>query len=208
MLVWTRNNLLIILLALSLVRCSRQEVVAPEISVDEFLSGDLAFRRGRTMESDAIAGMGGSRYDYSHVGVIVSHGDSLCVVHVEPMREGDERVKEVSIEEFFHPENAVKGCVTRCEALSEQQRHIIEREAMALVRRGVEFDHDYRLSDTTAMYCTELVDFLYRKVDLSLTEQRHRVPLAQEDVLLPSSIMRDGALKEVWSYDLRPARHN
>jgi hypothetical protein len=58
------------------------------------------------------------------------------------------------------------------------------------------------------MYCTELVDFLFRKVDISLTEQRHRVPLAQEDVLLPSSIMRDGALKEVWSYDLRPARHN
>ena len=182
--------------------------MAPEISVDEFLSGDLAFRRGRTMESDAIAGMGGSRYDYSHVGVIVSHGDSMCVVHVEPMREGNEQVKVVSIEEFFHPANAVKGCVTRCKALSEQQRHIIEREAMALVRRGVGFDHDYRLSDTTAMYCTELVDFLFRKVDISLTEQRYRVPLAQEDVLLPSSIMRDGALKEVWSYDLRPARHN
>ena len=208
MLVWTRNNLLIILLALSLVRCGRQEVVAPEISVDEFLSGDLAFRRGRTMESDAIASMGGQEYDYSHVGVVVSHADSLCVVHVEPVRGGDERVKIESVEEFFHPINAVKGCVARYEALSDPQRHVIEREAMALVQRGVEFDHDYRLSDTTAMYCTELVDFLFRKVDISLTRQRYRVPLAQEDVLLPSSIMRDGALEKVWSYDLRPARHN
>ncbi|MBO5984254.1 MAG: hypothetical protein J6P90_04450 [Rikenellaceae bacterium] len=180
----------------------------PEIPTGEFLSGDLVFRRGRTMESDAIAGVGGSRYDYSHVGVIVSQGDSLCVVHVEPMREGDERVKMVSLQEFFHPANAVKGCVTRCVVLGEQQRQIIEREAMTIVRRGVEFDHDYRLSDTTAMYCTELIDFLFRKVDISLTQQRYRVPLAQEDVLLPSSIMRDGTLKEVWSYDLRPARHN
>ena len=208
MLVWTRNNLIIILLSLSLVQCHRPDVVLPEIPIDEFRSGDLLFRLGRTLQSDAIASMGGQEYDYSHVGVVVSHADSLCVVHVEPVRGGDERVKIESVEEFFHPINAVKGCVARYEALSDPQRHVIEREAMALVQRGVEFDHDYRLSDTTAMYCTELVDFLFRKVDISLTRQRYRVPLAQEDVLLPSSIMRDGALEKVWSYDLRPARHN
>ena len=206
--VWIRNNLFIILLVFALVQCRKAEVLMPEIPVEEFREGDVAFRLGRTLESDAIARMGGSEYDYSHVGVVVTLADTVGVVHIEPMRGDEELIKIESVERFFSAEYAVKGCVVRREDMTEQQRQLISREAKALLQRSVRFDHDYSLSDSTAMYCTELVDFLFRRVGITLTPERYTLPLAREAVILPCSMLRDGDMQQVWRYDLRPARHN
>lgn len=206
MLISIRNSLSLIFLALCVVQCSTRRDVVPVIPFEELRGGDVAFRLGRTLQSDAIAAATEDESRYSHVGVIVGRGDSLRVVHIEPERDGEERVKMENVDEFFHPARAVAGCVARYENLTEQQRQTIEREALQLYAKGVAFDHDYSLEDTTRMYCTELVDFVFRRADVVLTEQRRRVPLVEEEVLFPTDMLN--GLQRVWHYDLRPARHN
>lgn len=206
MLISIRNSLSLIFLALCVVQCSTREEVVPAIPVQELREGDVAFRLGRTLQSDAIASVVEGESRYSHVGVVVGRGDSLRVVHIEPERDGEERVKMESVEAFFHPARAVAGCVARYENLTEPQRQTIEREALRLYVKGVEFDHDYSLEDTTRMYCTELVDYVFRGANVVLTEQRRRVPLVKEEVLFPTDMLN--GLQQVWYYDLRPARHN
>lgn len=208
MLISIRNNLLLILTLLCVVQCRTRQVVIPTISVESMRSGDVAFRLGRTIESDAIAAVADSGQGYSHVGVVVSQGDSLYVVHIEPERGGAERVKREPVAEFFHPAKAVAGCVARYGAMTERQRQVLERETIRLFEQGVVFDHDYSLSDTSRMYCTELVDYLFRLSDILLTSQRRRVPLVREEVIFPTDMLHGEAMQQVWYYDLRPARHN
>ena len=206
MLISIRNSLSLIFIALCVVQCSTRKEVAPVIPTEELRVGDVAFRLGRTLQSDAIASVVEGESRYSHVGVVVGRGDSLRVVHIEPERDGEERVKMESVEEFFHPAVAVAGCVARYENLTEPQRQTIEREALRLHAKGVEFDHDYSLRDTSQMYCSELVDYVFRRADVVLTSQRRRVPLVKEEVLFPTDMLN--GLQQVWYYDLRPARHN
>ena len=49
-------------------------------------------------------------------------------------------------------------------------RYRAATHAEHLYESHVLFDHDYDLADTTKMYCTELIDFVYRKEGIDLPE--------------------------------------
>lgn len=209
MLTSIRNNLFILLIAISAVQCRTREVSVPVPPAEEFCSGDLAFRLGRTLESDAIAATADEGYNYSHVGIIISRGDSIRVIHIEPERGGEERIKCETLEDFFHPSRAVKGCVARQKNLSLNEIQTIENKCVSLFYSDIHFDHDYSLQDSEAMYCTELVNVVFSEIGIYLTEHRHKLPLIEEGVILPSDMLRDGDLEIVWRYsERRPARHN
>ena len=191
------------------MQCRTREVSVSAPPAEEFCSGDLAFRLGRTLESDAIAAKADEGYDYSHVGIIICRGDSIRVIHIEPERGGEERIKCETPEDFFHPTRAAKGCVARPNNISLNNKQIIEDKCISLFNSDIHFDHDYSLQDSEAMYCTELVNVVFSKIGISLTESRHKLPLIEEGVILPSDMLRDGDLEVVWRYsERRPARHN
>ena len=209
MLISIRNNLIILLLALGFTQCRTREIMMPEPPTEEFRTGDLAFRLGRTLESDAIAVSADEAHRYSHIGVIIRQDDSVRVVHIEPERGSEERIKSESAEDFFHPSRAVKGCVARRKKLSAKEQQAIENKSIRLLGSDIHFDHDYSLQDSSAMYCTELINAIFLEAGISLTERRHDVPLIKEGVILPSDILRDGDLEIIWHYsERRPARHN
>ena len=209
MLTSIRNNLFLLLIAICAVQCRTREIIVPAPPTEEFCTGDLAFRLGRTLESDAIAATAEEGYDYSHIGIIISRGDSIRVIHIEPERGGEERVKCETLEDFFHPARAVKGCVARHKNISSNETQSIEGKCISLYNSDIHFDHDYSLQDSETMYCTELVNAAFSEIGISLTERRHKVPLIEEGVILPSDMLRDGDLEIVWRYsERRPARHN
>ncbi len=73
-------------------------------------------------------------------------------------------------------------------------------EAVTVCRRKILFDHAYDLSDTTAMYCTELIRFAYLKVGVDLTggkTERVHIPGFNGDYLFPSQIMKSPFLREI-----------
>ena len=182
-------------LATSCEKKSPRTPTKPEIPTTEIRSCDLAFRLGRSIESSVIATHG----NYSHIGVIIERDSALLVAHIEPSRECSEQTRYESVEEFFHPDKASAGCVMRIDKLDSVQRRKIESYILAC--KDITFDHNYNLSDTTQMYCTELVHRALMTANIDLTHGiRRNVPIAKESVILPSDMLRDERLTKVWSY--------
>ena len=189
------------LLALS-VRCSANRPVADcsvDIPVADFRQADIVFRLGRTIQSSAIASQGAG--GYSHIGILIEVDSALQVLHIEPSRQSSEKIKTETLQEFFSAEQAVAGCVVRHSGISEPSRAAIAGYAKHLLNSDIAFDHDYQLSDSSRMYCTELVEIIYRHIGISLSQEKKvRLPLAKEPVILPSAIYENDSLVSIWSY--------
>lgn len=206
MLILIRNSALCLLLSLVMAGCGNQEqIITPTIPIEKFRSADLAFRLGRSIESDVIAARGEG--GYSHIGVIVSSDSGLRVVHIEPSRSQAEIIRSETLEEFFHPDRALAGAVMRFDGIDSLQRGVVERRATNLLAAKISFDHDYILSDSNAMYCTELAEWIFQQIGISLYEDRRQdLPFAREAVILPSDIYVNENLESIWHYSAPPRR--
>lgn len=166
--------------------------------------GDVVFRRGGGFTSHAVlmADKGGA---YSHVGIVADSAGQMVVVHAvpgEPDYEGDEdRVKMDRPADFFAKTRADRGAVYRPrDSVAARQA---ARRAVASYRRGTLFDHDYDDSDTTAMYCTELVVNAFSKTRRPLRGMtRHHLHLVgfEADCVLPSDVLHSKELKEITTF--------
>lgn len=198
------NWLLSGLLCLTACSCSigrKGSILPADVSLKE---GDVVFRRGGGFTSHAvlIADKGGA---YSHVGIVVDSAGVLMVVHAvpgEPDYEGDEdRVKMEIPAGFFDKMRADKGAVYRpTDSIAARQA---ARQAMMTYRRRALFDHDYDDSDTTAMYCTELVVHAYSKSRSPLKGlDHHHLHLVgfEADCVLPSDVMHCENLKKITTF--------
>ena len=189
--VFLMKKAMIIIAMLALLAACKQQAphsILPEGCVLE--EGDLVFRRGNGMTSRAVLAV--DRHgSYSHIGIAVDSCGTMMIVHAvpgEPDYEGDpDRVKMESPEKFYSS------------AASEAARHALE-----VYRRGTLFDHDYDDSDTTKMYCCELITFAYGKAGIRLTDgKRHRFKLPGMKpicCILPSDICNSRMLTKIISF--------
>ena len=103
-------------------------------------------------------------------------------------------------EKFFSPINANAGEVKRLKGDTIIPLKAAEY-AMQTYRRNTLFDHDYDDSDTTKMYCCELVEFAYAKAGLTLAgTERHDISLPgmkRIRCMLPSDICNNKSLKRL-----------
>ena len=162
--------------SLCIVGCNRSTHVIVEYESSEWREGDLVFRCGYGMESRAV--VSGGQSTYSHVGLLHFDSTHSCwqVVHAVPAEDEPEYLKAEDISLFFSPERACMGAWARVNC-SDQ----VAKEAVQYALRKVEqcclFDNDYKLSDSTKIYCTELVwrAFGAQGIDVS-GAQRQAVP--------------------------------
>lgn len=174
------------------------------IPINSLRSADLAFRLGRTLQSSAIATGSDKEARYSHIGIIVRQADDVSIIHIEPQRGGDEGVKCECLEEFFADDKAVSGAIVRLDNLTCEQRQTISQYLLLAARSPIRFDHDYTLSDTTRMYCTELTEWAYSKAGITLSAgRRHSLPLASEAVILPGDILKRDDIMTIWAFPSR-----
>lgn len=201
-----RNSLAtaIFVVGLTLLHACRSEQPRPirrsDIPHAALQSADVAFRLGRSIESDVIAACDGKK-GYSHVGVIIRSDTATLVVHVEPSRSTDERVRCERADDFFRSDRASAGAVMRIDGITDRQRSVITAYVLSLVEAGIGFDHDYSMTDSTRMYCTELVERAFASAGISLSQgRRHKLPLAKEEVIMPSDIEHNNLLSIIWSF--------
>lgn len=161
---------LLCLVAGCLVACSGEDAphsLLPDGS--DLRPGDLLFRRGTSMASRGVVLADGNGR-YSHVGIVVDSAGTMMVVHAvpdEPDYEGDpDRVKMDKPSDFFTPPNAISGEV--CRPIDSIVGRKAAAAALATYRRGTLFDHSYDSTDTTKMYCTQLVVEAYRQAGCDL----------------------------------------
>lgn len=169
-----RHALLYIAIAFSLFSCSggsedsRHTTLLPDSC--RLQPGDLLFRRGTSLASHGVV-LADREGPFSHVGIVVDSAGTMMVVHAvpgEPDYEGDpDRVKMETPAAFFTPPNAILGEVLRPVDSSAGLK--AAAAALATYRRGTLFDHEYDSTDTTAVYCTQLVVEAYRKAGQEIT---------------------------------------
>lgn len=117
--------------------------------------GDIVFRRG----NDALAAIAlsyGDRPRFSHVGVIVRAGDALDVIHAIPVGlESLGGVRRDPLDRFIDAGVASDVAYYRLDVLSPDQRGRIQRYLTEAI--GGPFDYQFKYSDDSAFYCSELV---------------------------------------------------
>ncbi len=168
--------------------------------------GDLAFRCGQGMFSRAVTS---AQEDplYSHVGVLVRDGGLWKVVHAvpaEPDFPGDfDRVKAEPVTAFFAPGRALRGCLVHTGLQDSLRISALAASALRYAADSVRFDGSYSLSDSSSLYCTELVWRLYRRAGIDLSEGRRRrldVFRIHADCLLPEHLYAYSANQVYFQY--------
>ncbi len=166
------------------------------------LPGDLLFRRGTSMTSNAVV-MADRKGEFSHVGIVADSAGVMMVVHAvpdEPDFKGDpDRVKMESPASFFSTDRASKGVVCRPNDAEVGKR--AASEALSIYHRGTLFDHQYNSDDSTTMYCTELIVRCYQKAGCELTgppTHTYSLPILSCTCWLPSDLYHSKAIREVW----------
>jgi len=200
-------HILPVLLALCLwVSCKDTKAKSQRIMPVEILAdGDLVFRRGTGLLSQVVTSASKDGV-YSHIGILKKIDNEWFVIHAvpdEPDFEGDpDRVKMDSLSRFFMSDRAVRGMIAR---ITEDTLAASKAACTAweMARRGILFDHDYNLADTSRMYCSELVEFAYRKAGICLSEGRRtqiHVPAMGGTYLMPDDIAHNRKLKIIYSF--------
>ena len=167
---------------------------------DIFREGDLVLRCGCGMESKAVTQA--SKSAYSHIGLLHKDEQSghWMVVHAVPgeaKQEEPEWLKCEEIGEFFAFDRAIRGAWMRVDCPDSIAAKAADY-ALEKVRQKVEFDNDYAISDTSQLYCTELVwrAYLQQGIDLS-NKQRHDVPTffsTDGECIYPSDIQNSNII--------------
>jgi len=146
-------------------------------------SGDLIFRRGRSLISRAVLSADGHS-EFSHVGIVFASNRAVWVIHAKPPENGALGgvvsepldvflgVSEASAAALYRPNNSRAADLAASFALGYAHTH-------------VPFDSDFDLSTSREMYCTEMVWRAYRRAGLDLVTPKH-----DEKYLLPSKIQR------------------
>lgn len=174
----------------------------PEVLLRE---GDLVFRKGSGLVSHAVLSADKNGM-YSHIGIIVRDSDKWKVIHAvpgEPDYKGDpDRVKLENVQEFFGREKAVAGALMRLIADSLSAVEASEK-AMEVYRRHTLFDHVYDWQDTTKMYCTELIWFVYKCSGIDLIGNRMtsiHLPGFSGVYIFPSDIAQSERLMLIYDF--------
>ena len=181
----------------------RSEVVVP-IPYDLCTDGDLVFRRGLSFSSQVVL-QSDRKSGYSHVGILVK--DSLGewqVIHAVPGEadevDGKELMKKEPLSLFWQSDRASAGAIVRF-PLSDSLRGHIAEKSQELFQRKLLFDHRYNHHDSSQMYCTELICFVYQSVNVNLTENRsHSIPGYRKSVIFPSDILQNCQLETIFQF--------
>ncbi len=176
--------------------------VFPEHLLQE---GDLVFRRGTGIASHMVL-VADKKGLYSHIGIVICHEGMWQVIHAvpgEPDFRGDsDRVKMEPLYRFFAPDRAACGALMRVQGNPARNR-LAARHALACYEAGMLFDHRYDLSDSTRVYCTELIQRSYLKEGTDLAKGRITsvsLPALNGSYILPSDISHNSQIELIYQF--------
>ena len=181
-----------------------EQQIAEDLQNIHFKEGDIVFREGTGWESRIIRMMD-PHGEYTHTGIITNSKGTWLVIHAvpnEPDYKGDiDRVKIEPVTSFFNKSRAIHGEVKRIDdSLKAKKAASI---AFQLYQRHTLFDHDYDDTDSTRMYCTELVDFAFCKAGINLTDKQDRrsgFSGFTGNYLFPTELCKSPQLTSIFKY--------
>lgn len=196
-------NYLLYLCAITLGSCVKSEEASTYETIP-ITAGDLVFRKGIGVKTQAVL-RADSMGIYSHTGIVVMQDSVLKVVHItpgeRPQGEQVDRIKIESIADFWRKDRAQHGAVYRLK--ENRLSKAASEQALRLLKKGVLFDHDYELEDSTKMYCTELVWYAYTQVGEDISFGKRSVlnmPLYGGTYIFPSDIYTNSEFRLIYKF--------
>lgn len=193
---------LILCLTYILCGCSN----TPPEGINEYLDslslhkGDVVFREGIGFTSKIIKMMDPDG-TYTHIGIVTDSAGHLMVIHSvpgEPDYKGDpDRVKMEPLKEFYSFGKAKSGAVMRHH--DESKALMAADNAYRLYRKGILFDHSYDDMDTTRMYCSEFVRYVFSISGDSLIDTGN-IRNRKRKYIFPSDIYRSKSLFKITDF--------
>ena len=150
-----------------------EAVVVPEFPYDQMRPGDLACRTGTGFYSMMLNATAADTIHFSHIGLLLQIDSQWVVIHAVPNEaEGPDdfdRVKMETVKQFYDPVHALHGELIHTGFVAGDR---MTDAALGFVRDSVRFDSAFDLTDSSKLYCTELIWLLYRREGIDLTEGR------------------------------------
>ena len=154
--------------------CESKQVLPPktiikhghnEISLGEFQNqtkdGDLVLKMGYGSISKIIATQLDEETQLSHCGVIYKKNDSVLIIHSVSGEIGkNDGVQAIDFENFYDDVKPKSLIILRHKDSS--LRSIISAKAKDLLDLKVPFDHDFDLSNSDKLYCSEFVEIILK----------------------------------------------
>jgi len=184
--------------------CQQKTAFSFQIDENILKEGDLVFRRGMSIASRAVL-IADDDCGYSHIGIVVKDSSGWKVIHSVPGETNkeypEEIIKKETFAQFFAPDKADAGAVYRLDT-TETLGLFAAQKAQIVFERKLLFDHQYDLEDSSKMYCTELVYFVYKYAGIDISEgRRSSYPGFREAFLLPGDVLGCSKLKKVCTSD-------
>jgi hypothetical protein len=121
--------------------------------------GDIIFRRGFGIISDAIAKYVPSRFPVSHCGIVVKDSlKRLMVIHtVSNTLAAVDGMQQDSLDKFVKESRKNSIIVVRYRSKEDAAAKKIADQAKKYLSQKIPFDHHFDCEDSTAFFCTELI---------------------------------------------------
>lgn len=141
----------------------------------DLMDGDIILRRtsglrGRIARTSDLSGT------YSHAGLVSLLGGKRTVVHADPESKNDKHgsVIRTSLDDFADNSFVERVAVYRLRSRDSTQINRAMRWVAVHAVRGTPFDSQFDASDSTAMYCTELIWRAYRVAGIDIVAPAKR----------------------------------
>lgn len=166
-----------------------EKLYLSEISLQ---NGDLIFRRGRSLESQAVL-ISDYNSRFSHVGIIYIDNKIPYVIHAVPgeINGKPDFIKKEKLTDFLTPEKAADFALYRSD-FDIEKRDSAALNALAFFQKNLVFDSNYNLDTNDQLYCTELVMKAFEKAvhhSLNFGTTRLNLLFRKVNVLMPGNII-------------------
>ena len=131
--------------------------------------GDIICRLGDRLWSQFFKDMSESDKRYSHLGIIRINNGVITVIHSEgDSGHGRDYVNEIAFEEFVKIARAIGIYRINEDLINDINIDRSQISNLAMEYLGVPFDWKFDLSDTTTIYCTELLSLILKRISPEL----------------------------------------
>lgn len=146
--------------------------------ISELQHGDIVYRRGVGAFSDLVARVGNAQWTHIGIAVQVRPGGKVYILHAIEER-------GVTLEppaQFFSPSQATAGIFQRFpggdRVADAAQRYL-----------GKPFDLRFDLTDSSGVYCTELVMRALMDAEIGVFVPKRQIPMLSSPVIFPDDIL-------------------
>jgi len=139
--------------------------------IDCLQEGDIIFRHGFGIISDAIVKYSKDPYNISHCGIVVKDSsDNWAVIHtVSNSLVEIDGMQIDGLKKFVRESQPKSIIVARFRFQSEEERQKVVKQAYYYLERQIPFDNEFNASDSSRFFCTELIwSVFYNAIEVDL----------------------------------------